>query len=512
MSKTILSISKTDYKYYLDCPEEAWMRLHQPQLVPRFTEDEVFILNQGNLVDAFVKELFADKEFIRQHKTAKRRVVFQHRVTATPPSVKKEEAQFLAVADVVVFDDEAGFCDIYEVKATKEPKEDHLHDLAFQRMVFELAGYTVRKTYLVHITPSYVFQGGTIDPHDYFRLPNVSEKVDRLMDFTQKSALEAVAFLSQIELSDKRFKLCSNKLDCFYLHHYFPNLPEYNILDIRRLGEKKRDELMAQGIFDIADVPTDFPLTAGQRQQVNIAQSGSIFIDKPAIQEIVKTWQPPFYFFDYETIGLVFPRDAKVAPYQQCVFQYSLHVVHPKNAQNTEGGKLGDRQQATGDSWDFEHREFVISNEKETMWDVLTQLKQDLKMDGGTVFVWNAAFEKTRNKEMAAIFPEFADFLNNVNDRMYDLEVPFKTGLYQHPKFKGKSSIKKVLPVLVPELNYAELNIQHGGLAYTRWYKMIFDKKLTDKERQQIRQDLLDYCRLDTWAMVRIWDILNSLN
>lgn len=70
-------------------------------------------------------------------------------------------------------------------------------------------------------------------------------------------------------------------------------------------------------------------------------------------------------------------------------------------------------------------------------------MQKDLKADGGTVFVWNKSFEETRNKEMARMYPEFADFLNDVNARMYDLEVPFKSGVYIHPDFKGKSSIKK---------------------------------------------------------------------
>jgi hypothetical protein len=137
-------------------------------------------------------------------------------------------------------------------------------------------------------------------------------------------------------------------------------------------------------------------------------------------------------------------------------------------------------------------------------------MQKDIKADGGTVFVWNKSFEKTRNEEMARLYPEFADFLNDVNRRMYDLEVPFKSGLYIHPDFKGKSSIKKVLPVLVPELSYHSLNVQNGSMAFTQWHRLIFED-LEAEEKAKIKADLLEYCKMDTWAMVKIWEILRQI-
>lgn len=476
-----ITLSKTDYQYYRACPEELWLMKHQRDLFPPMNDERLFSIRQGNLVDAFVEKLFADKQFLKTFKIGKRRIEFQKPVRTEG---------YVAIADVVVFDEnDPNILDLFEVKGSKEVKDDYLHDLAFQKFVFEKSGLTVRKTYLVHINPTYIFDG-ELDAGTFFRLPNVSDKVDKLLEITAKTAAEALAYINNLTEPEPRFKLCGNKLDCVFLKKHFPNLPPYTIFDIRGIREKKLNEFLAQNILDIADVAHDVPLSANQRRQVNIAQSQEIIIDKAAFKEIIEGWNPPLYFLDYETINLVFPLHAGLAPYQQMVFQYSLHVIDLYG--------------------NIHHYEFLLDNKTETPKALLTQLQKDIQADYGTVFVWNKSFEKTRNEEMARLYPEFADFLHDVNARMYDLEVPFKSGLYIHPDFKGKSSIKKVLPVLVPELSYETLSVQNGSMAFTQWHRLIFED-LNAEEKSKIKADLLEYCKMDTWAMVKIWEILNQI-
>jgi hypothetical protein len=84
------------------------------------------------------------------------------------------------------------------------------------------------------------------------------------------------------------------------------------------------------------------------------------------------------------------------------------------------------------------------------------------------------------------------------------LETIFKDD-YRHPGFKGRTSIKKVLPVLCPEFSYKDLNIQNGTEAMENWNRTIFDEELEELERVQIQKSLLEYCKLDTLAMVKIF-------
>jgi hypothetical protein len=128
----------------------------------------------------------------------------------------------------------------------------------------------------------------------------------------------------------------------------------------------------------------------------------------------------------------------------------------------------------------------------------------------GTIFVWNKTFEMSRHKELAIIHPEYADFLLDLNERIYDLADFVKNGWYLHPRFKGSWSLKNVLPVMVPELSYADMQIGAGDQAMVAWWEMV-DGNMPAVKVEKTKKALLKYCELDTWAMVEIWDKFRKL-
>jgi len=126
----------------------------------------------------------------------------------------------------------------------------------------------------------------------------------------------------------------------------------------------------------------------------------------------------------------------------------------------------------------------------------------------GSILCYNMAFEKSRIKEFALDYPEYKKALLSINSRVVDLMVPFQKRWYYHPEFKGRYSIKVVLPLLIPELRYDALDIQEGGTASMIYAQLKWqDKETTEKQRAQ----LLAYCKMDTLAMVRIYQHLEGL-
>ena len=105
---------------------------------------------------------------------------------------------------------------------------------------------------------------------------------------------------------------------------------------------------------------------------------------------------------------------------------------------------------------------------------------------------------------MASHLPEYEEFYNDLNSRIVDLMLPFAKGWYAHKDFLGSSSIKNVLPVLVPELTYKSLGIQDGNTAQRQWMEAILDGD-KNNEKEKILSDLIEYCKLDTLAMVEIY-------
>ena len=106
--------------------------------------------------------------------------------------------------------------------------------------------------------------------------------------------------------------------------------------------------------------------------------------------------------------------------------------------------------------------------------------------------------------------PDYAEFLSGLNDRMFDLMDIFSQQHFVHHQFKGSHSIKAVLPVLVPEFSYKELDIQNGQTASIRWYDAVTGSVTTEKAESTYKA-LLKYCCLDTLAMVKIYQYLQEL-
>ncbi len=193
----------------------------------------------------------------------------------------------------------------------------------------------------------------------------------------------------------------------------------------------------------------------------------------------------PVHFFDYETFASAVPLVDGARPHRHFPVQYSLHIL---DADGTHT-----------------HREF-LEREARLPLRLVEQLQAHIGCRGGIVS-WHASFEKTCNREMSAIYPDKAEFLNDLNDRTVDLEDVFKRD-YVDIRFHGSTSIKSVLPVLCPELDYGDLVVQDGASAMAEWERMI---RVESKEADRIAHALLCYCKRDTYALVKIHSFLCDL-
>jgi Domain of unknown function(DUF2779). len=467
-------LSKTGYLRYLQCPQEFWLETNQPLYVRQpYSLEYEHLRQQGYAVQQLAKELErfqgANIDFERPIQTN----------------------DLYARCDIIVTNNAAGSIDIYEVKASSQVKEEHYDDVAFQKLVAERAGLVVNRCFVITMNGEYV-RRGKIDIEQLFVVSDVTEKINERMDVTARQIKDAMAYLKTVPIPSLVDYCVKNKLDCEYIKLHFPDLPEYTVFDISFLKNEKRRELLSQGVVSITDVPDDFPLSSKQRIQVQAAKTGEVIIDRLAISKRMAEWEYPLQFLDYETFAYAIPQFEGVRPFQQMCFQYSLHTI------DTPGGNL-------------RHSYFLSRGDDDPPRAMAAHLKEAMEGTIGTVFVWYEAFEKTRNSEMAVMFPEFADFFNEVNDHTVDLMKVFSDKLYIHPGFKGRSSIKKVLPALVPELSYADLEIGDGLTATISWFRAVKWDSIGADARDQTFENLEKYCETDTIAMVEIFKVLLAL-
>ncbi|MFN0279044.1 MAG: DUF2779 domain-containing protein [Pyrinomonadaceae bacterium] len=476
-SKMDFRLTKTAYLDYLKCPAEFWLSVREPLLVAEpITLEHEHLRQQGYAVENLVRKL---ERFQANDEIA---VDFQRTF---------QTDKLLTRSDVVVTDKLSGEIEIFEIKSSTQPKPEHYDDVAFQKIAAERSGSRVGRTHLITMNGAYV-RRGDIDVEQLFTVTDITEKVDKKLADTEDQIKKAFDYLMTVPVPSLVDYCIANKLDCRFIKLHFPELPEYTVFDISYLKHDKRRKLLSDGVIDIRDVPEDFSLSDKQRRQVDAAKTGAITIDRDEIARRVCEWKYPLHFLDYETFAYAIPQFEGVKPFQQMCFQYSLHTI------DRPGGEV-------------RHSEYLSRGHDDPPRAVAEHLRNAMSGGIGTVFVWYEAFEKGRNDEMAEMFPDLAEFFSEVNYKTCDLMNIFADDLYIHPQFKGKTSIKKVLPVLVPSLSYTDLGINDGLAATIKWFRAATWNSMSDAERQQIFNDLLEYCELDTVAMLEIFKVLVSL-
>lgn len=490
-------LSKSDFLKYQTCPQYLWLWKNKRDVVPQDNPEDVeHRLEQGNEVEGYARELFSrgvllegppEKTKIDTDKAIKNgeKTIFQATVIT--------EEGLLAKADVLAKNDDGSWT-IYEVKSTTQIKDEHILDTAFQKAAFVRGGFDISHVELIYLNKNYV-RHGKIMPKEIFISENVDERIAAVLSEVNLQLDDALDYIHK----EEEPKTCSCNLKtkgkhCPTFAHFNPGVPEYSVFNLKRIGERKLGQLVDMEIYHVHEVPDDFELTEIQKNQVTVAKLGRPIIDKGRIAEELSKLKFPLYFLDYETISTAIPMYDGTKPYQQVPFQYSLHILNSPD----------------DDKEEMAHCEFLARREDGfPVPNLLEQMKKDIGPTG-TVIVWNKSFEMSRNEEMAKMFPEYKEFLLDVNSRVYDLMEIFSKQLHIHPDFHGSASIKYVLPVLAPHLSYKNLEIQNGGIACLRWFEAVAKDK-DETEREEIYNNLLVYCGLDTLAMYEIYDHLVRL-
>lgn len=491
-----MQLSKSDYILYLKHPAWLWLKKHAKHLLPpvdpalqaRFDEGHAFEPYAESRVPGLVKLGFSDFQSY-QSLPARTREAWQGGASAVAQG-RYEAGALTCISDIVSHDGE-GFV-LTEIKSGTSAKAEHAFDLAFQRIVLEEAGFPVKRCEVAHVNRDYVRQG-EIDPAALVAVTDVTAQVAAQIDNTRARLDQALAVMASRTMPDpapERARLGSYDEWLAIREKLDPPLPEDSIHRLPFLNAEAATALIEAGVTSIDAIADTSGLGKSTRRYLEARARGGRRVDRAALDRFLGEIVYPLYYFDYETTQNLLPPWDGVRPYQQVPFQYSLHVQHEP------GGAI-------------EHREHLHRGADNPAPALLAQLRADLG-DAGSVLVWYAPFETTRNTEMAASYPEHAAFLEGLNARVVDLMTPFADETITDPAFKGSASIKKVLPAMLPELSYADLEIQEGAGAARLWK----EAALTDAgaaEREKIFSDLVAYCARDTWAMVKIHEAIRDL-
>lgn len=479
-------LTKSRYLNGLQCPKLLWISANEAYRMPEVDAATQQLFDQGHEVGDLAKQLFPDGmdvptgDFIGNIRLTRdllsqRRTLFESGI---------QSGRLYSRLDVLKPVDDNKW-DIYEVKSSTSVKDVNIEDASFQKYVCEKNGIKINRVHLVYLNNKYV-RHGEINPEELFSVEDITERVAE----NEEGLREVVDWL-QGEMDspvcpEMGFgQHCNKPYDCNMLVECRAGLPEHSVFTLYRGGEKSH-KMYRAGILDIRDITPDYTLNEKQQIQFDALTNDEVHLDKEKIREFLSSLVYPLYYFDFETIGPAVPLFDDSSPYQNIPFQYSLHV------QETPGAKT-------------EHFEFLAEGQNDPRPALLEKLHNELGTTG-SVIAYNKSFEQKRLEEMASVYPEYADWVADVNARMIDLIVPFRGFHYYNPTQKGSASLKYVMPAVV-NVDYNNMDIGEGGEA-SRRFMAIANGTATPEEAKQTLKSLLLYCGQDTEGMVWIIDEL----
>ncbi|WP_027137401.1 DUF2779 domain-containing protein [Gaetbulibacter saemankumensis] len=493
MEKPILS--KSTFIRGLQCEKSLYLYKHHYDLKVEASTQIQAIFNQGNNVGILAHDLFPNGVDASPSSYFK----IQESVLKTKKFIENGESiifeatfQFngvLAALDILVKENDSWKA--YEVKSSTSISDVYINDAAIQYYTIVNSGIALKDISIVHINNQYVKDGG-IDIQKLFTIESVFDKVQNVLPKTPNQIERFKQVIKQHEAPNIGIgPHCSEPYDCDFKGYCWNLIPDYSIFNISRLNINKKFELYNQGAVSFEEIDLQVTsLNPNQLIQVTSELDNTTYIDKSKIKSFLEELVYPLHFLDFETMATAIPIYDNSRPYQQLVFQYSLHV------QNEIG--------------DIDHKEYLAEANPniDPRESFVKQLIEDCK-NSGDILVYNIGFERGKLNDLILVYPQYSNEIESIISRLKDLMIPFRKKWYYTPEMKGSYSIKAVLPALVPELSYNDLEIKEGGTASTVFTQMVTGEFSGDMEKT--RTDLLEYCKLDTHAMVKILEKLYEI-
>ncbi len=492
------TLSKSKLLAYRQCPKRLWLEIHHHELrVDSDATEASYVI--GNQVGDLARKLYDPKgkgQLINPQVEGFEAAYARSKellATSQPifePGFKAAGAHAFADVLLPVRKGNRRAWRMVEVKSSTSVKDYYRDDTAIQAFIARTAGVTLTGIALAHIDSGWTYPGNG-DYNGLLHEEDLTQDAFSREDEVKVWIAEAHAIAAKKkEPKQCTGKHCGDPYECGFLSYCQAQEPqsEYPVTWLPKIQSKAlKSHIQEQGVIDLRHVPDEL-LNERQLRVKAHTIADTVYFDGKRSAADLAGHKLPAYFLDFETINFAIPIWKGTRPYQQIPFQFSLHRLG-------RNGILKNKAflDLSGNDPSKAFAESLIA----------------LCGTSGPVFVYNAGFETARIRELGDRFPKLKKSLLAINDRVVDL-LRVAEQHYYHPSQQGSWSIKKVLPAIAPELNYADLEgVQDGGMAMEAFLEAIASDTATSR-KTQIEQQLLKYCGLDTYAMVRLWQFFSG--
>lgn len=474
------NISKDIFLNSLTCNYLGWS-LRNKKISKELTLSDRFSMEQGREIGKRARTLYPDGILINEKDLNSATKKTKRLMEESKASVIFEAAFFVnsyvTKADILKRTHDGWH--LIEVKSGLKTQPKYIEDISYTALVIDRLGINISKVSLLLLSEDYRLG---MENNDLFVEVDCTEEVQQQLEVIKPYWDKIEETTRQKSEPEQKLQLKCRKCDLF--SNCVGKGVENHIFDIPRLSQKKFDKLMEVGIESINDIPDGFDLTENQAKVMTCVKSGEPLVGDNLRSELSSVSWPAFYL-DFETVVTAIPLYNDIAPHAQVPTQYSIHkCLNPS--------KVGN------------HYEYLADPGKDCRLELAESLI-DILQGNGSIIVYSH-FERDRINDLIKAFPKLSEKLNNLLERLIDLEKIIKNN-FNHPRFYGKTSIKQTLPALVPEMTYAGMAITDGLEAAT-YFAYLALGKYKDQEAETIKSNLLTYCKQDTLGMVKLHEQL----
>ncbi len=478
-------LSKSRFLLGLRCPRLLWWTVYDAgddagDDARSVLSDVAARLAWGLRVGAAARSAFPDGVLIDARGTTTRTSVAATQAAVQGGAARIYEAAFeysgVTVAVDILERSRRGWR-LREVKSSTRVKPEHLQDAAVQAWVAHGAGLALDAVEIAHLDRNCVYP----DLSSLFFTEDVTDAVGRELPGVTHEVRRLQQVLAGALPSVPTGEHCHAPYPCPFLARCWEPQPPDHVSTLYYGGRRTR-ELLRAGIERIRDIPPDTELAGVQDRQRRAVCGDCIVVDE-GLDEALAAFGPPYAYLDFETVSPAIPQWDGCRPYDQVPVQFACVRID------------GDGEPTV---------EEYLAVAGEDPRPALARALLAACEGAATIFAWNASFERRCVEDLMEAVPEEASKLERVWDRLADLLPVVREHVYA-PAFQGSFSLKRVLPALVPELTYDDLEIQGGEVASMELERLLLEPDtVSSAESYRLRPALLAYCRRDVEGLASI--------
>lgn len=485
-------LSKSTFLRGLQCGKSLYLYKNFIQLRDAPSAEQQAIFNRGNNVGILAQKIFPGgidatpkkrsdnleavrrtKELIEQGAEIIYEAAFQHE-------------QVLAILDILV--KKEGTWHAYEVKSSVKISQTYILDASLQYWVITGSGLPLTDISLITLNNKYV-KKGELDVPKLFSITSVLKDALKNQEMISEKVIVSKTVAADPKMPEVTIgEHCFSPYSCDFMGTCWKQVPKNSVFEITGMSKSDQFALYRKGYQTVSDIPDENELDQNTNLHIQAVKKGEATTQKKELQGFVAKAVYPLFFMDFETFMPAIPLFDGTKPYQHIPFQFSLHYKMAPDAP-------------------LQHTEFLAEQGIDPRKSFIETILKHTRTPG-TILVYDALMEKNMLNAMKNDFPEHAKEIDERLSRFLDLMIPFQEKLYYHPAMKNSFSIKNVLPALVPELNFQGMKISSGSIAMIAFEHL---QKETDMFRiLELREQLLEYCKMDTLAMARVFDVIEK--